>query len=81
MLLFAALGTELFGGLIYKGNPVLDPETNDLIEPYVSANYWPLNFNDLGSGWFTLFCIVIVDYMTELAEVTAATSSFGKWTK
>lgn len=77
---FAALGTEMFGGLVYQGNPSLNPSTNTIVEPYVSASYWVLNFNDLAAGWFTLFCTVIVDYMTELAAVTSGTSSLGKWT-
>lgn len=78
---FAAFGTEVFGGLIYFSNPALNPEVNPLVDAYVANDYWVLNFNDMASGWFTLFCSVIVGYLTEIAEAVAATSKYGGWTK
>lgn len=81
LYVFAAAGVELFGGLIYASNPAMDPVNNDLVDAYVSNDYWALNFNDMASGWYTLFSSVIVGYLTEVAEAVASTSSFGNWTK
>lgn len=81
LYVFAAAGVELFGGLIYAGNPALDVEKNALVAPFVGNNYWTLNFNDMGAAWFMLFSSVIVGYLTEVAEAIAATSRFGEWTK
>lgn len=81
LYVFSAVGVELFGGLIYASNPALDPEKNGLVDAYVSNDYWALNFNDMASGWYTLFSSVIVGYLTEVAEAVAAASRFGDWTK
>lgn len=78
---FAAFGTEAFGGLIYSSNPELNPDVNPTVDAYVSNDYWVLNFNDMASGWFTLFCSVIVGYLTEIAEAITVTSKYGEWTK
>lgn len=78
---FSALGVEMFGGLIYRTNPALDPNNNYLVDAYVGNNYWSLNFNDMGLAWFTLFSSVIVAYITEVAEAIASASSLGNWTK
>lgn len=81
LYVFAAAGVELFGGLIYSTNPNLNPETNPLVDAYVSNDYWLLNFNDMASAWYTLFSAVIVGYLTEIAEAIAATSAFGEYAK
>lgn len=81
LYIFSALGVELFGGLIYKGNPLINPEIDPSVVSYISADYWDLNFNDMASAWFTLFCSVIVAYLTEIASVIVATSKFGNWTR
>lgn len=81
LYVFAAAGVEFFGGLIYASNPALDPEKHYLVDAYVSNDYWALNFNDMASGWYTLFSAVIVGYLTEVAEAIASASSFGNWTK
>lgn len=81
LYVFAAIGTEAFGGLIYLSNPSLNPITHPLVDAYVSNDYWVLNFNDMASAWFTLFSSVIVAYLTEIAEAVAATSQYGEWTK
>lgn len=81
LYVFAAAGTELFGGLIYAGNPALNPEQNPTVDAFVSANYWALNFNDLAAGWFTLFSSVVVGYLTEIASAIESASSFGSLTK
>lgn len=81
LYVFAAAGVELFGGLIYASNPALDPELHPSVDPYVSNDYWALNFNDVASAWYTLFSAVIVAYLTEIAAAIASASKFGEWTK
>lgn len=81
LYVFAAVGVELFGGLIYASNPALDPELHPLVDPYVSNDYWDLNFNDVASAWYTLFSAVIVAYLTEIAAAIASVSRYGDWTK
>lgn len=81
LYVFAAVGVELFGGLIYASNPALDPALHPSVDPYTSSDYWALNFNDVASGWYTLFSAVIVAYFTEIAAAIAAASRFGDWTK
>lgn len=81
LYIFAAAGVEMFGGLIYKGNPALDPEKHSLVDAFVGNDYWTLNFNDMAAGWHTLFSAVIVGYLTEVAEAIASASRFGDWTK
>lgn len=78
---FAAFGVEFFGGLIYASNPALDPKNNYLVDAFVGNDYWALNFNDMASGWYTLFSAVIVGYLTEVAEAIASASKHGNWTK
>lgn len=60
--MFAVLGQYLFGGLIYTTNPIL-AGTN-----FASAGFWPLNFNDLPSGFVTLFALMIVNNWYEIAQ-------------
>lgn len=81
LYVFAAAGVEMFGGLIDRNNPALNPESNQLVDAFVGNDYWTLNFNDMASGWYTLFSSVIVAYLTEIAEAIAATSRYGQWTK
>ncbi len=81
LYVFAAAGVEMFGGLVYQGNPALNPENNLLVDAFVGNDYWTLNFNDMAAGWHTLFSAVIVGYLTEVAEAIASASRFGDWTK
>mmetsp|Transcript_66876 Transcript_66876/g.105802 ORF Transcript_66876/g.105802 Transcript_66876/m.105802 type:complete len:807 (+) Transcript_66876:95-2515(+) len=60
--LFAVVGQYLFGGLIFTTNPVL-AGTN-----FAQAHFWSLNFNDLLSGFVTLFALMIVNNWYELAQ-------------
>lgn len=80
LYVFSALGTELFGGLVYEGNPKLNPDLYPRVDPFNAANYWALNFNDMASGWFTLFSSVVVGYLTEIAAAIASASKYGNWT-
>lgn len=52
---FAIWGMFFFGGLNYKGNPVLDQLSS------VPPNYYLNNFNDLPSSMLTLFDLLIVN--------------------
>jgi hypothetical protein len=60
--IFAIIGQYLFGGKIFTTNPVL-ANTN-----FSSAGFWPLNFNDLPSGFVTLFALMIVNNWYEIAQ-------------
>lgn len=57
---FTVAGVERFGGLIYGGNPGLNPTKYSLVDGYVGNDYWYLNFNDMAAGWHVLFSAVIV---------------------
>eukprot|EP00172_Hildenbrandia_rubra_P003690 Plantae.Rhodophyta-Hildenbrandia_rubra.ctg6189.p1 GENE.Plantae.Rhodophyta-Hildenbrandia_rubra.ctg6189~~Plantae.Rhodophyta-Hildenbrandia_rubra.ctg6189.p1 ORF type:complete len:775 (-),score=87.14 Plantae.Rhodophyta-Hildenbrandia_rubra.ctg6189:404-2728(-) len=72
VLIFSVLGVHLFGGLIYLGNPALDPKNNILVDAYKSNDYFDLNFNDIPAAFFTLFSSVIVAYLTEVAAAVAS---------
>eukprot|EP01018_Ginkgo_biloba_P023694 Gb_23811 [translate_table: standard] len=54
MCLYCSLGLQLFGGLVYSGNPKL--EGTGLLED----DYLLFNFNDYPSGMVTLFNLVIM---------------------
>lgn len=81
LFVFAAAAVELFGGLIYAGNPALDPKLHPLVDAYVDSDFWVLNFNDIAAGWYTLFTSAIVGYLTEIVEVIASASSYGDLTR
>jgi len=53
--IFATIGEPLFGGRLYKGNPQLQDSF------FAASHYWALNFNDILSGFVTLFSIMIVN--------------------
>lgn len=80
LYVFSAAGVELFGGLIYEGNPKLNPDLYPKVDAFNAANYWALNFNDMASGWFTLFSSIVVGYLTEIAAAISSASRFGEWT-
>ena len=50
---WSGLGVQLYGGLIYSGNPDLDD--SDLFD----QNYDVLNFNDLASGIMPLMSMLV----------------------
>ncbi|GAB0493478.1 hypothetical protein MMPV_004760 [Pyropia vietnamensis] len=72
---FSSLGVQLFGGLLWTGNPALDPEVNPSVSAFVSNEYMALNFNDVGSGCLALFSAMVVAYLTELANAIVVTSN------
>jgi two pore calcium channel protein len=53
--IFDTIGVQVFGGLIYKGNPALSGSG------FASADYWPFNFNDFNSGMVTMFLLMVVN--------------------
>nr|ATG70803.1 ATCCH1 fatty acid oxygenation upregulated 2 [Juniperus scopulorum] len=54
MCLYCSLGSQLFGGLVYEGNPMLEGTT--LLE----NDYLVFNFNDYPSGMVTLFNLMVM---------------------
>lgn len=72
---FSSLGVQLFGGLLWKGNPALIPELNPSVSAYVANQYMALNFNDVASGCLALFSAMVVGYLTELANAIVVTSN------
>lgn len=72
---FSSLGVQLFGGLLWKGNPALDPELNPSVSAFVANQYMALNFNDVASGCLALFSAMVVAYLTELANAIVVTSN------
>uniref|UniRef100_A0A0D6R419 EF-hand domain-containing protein n=1 Tax=Araucaria cunninghamii TaxID=56994 RepID=A0A0D6R419_ARACU len=55
MCLYCSLGSQLFGGLVYAGNPKL--EGTSLLE----NEYLVFNFNDYPSGMVTLFNMMVMN--------------------
>ena len=51
--LWSAAGVQLFGGLVYDGNPDLDADGD-----YLDSHYDVLNFNDFAMGFMPLFAMV-----------------------
>jgi len=74
IFLFSSLGVQLFGGLLWKGNPALDPAVNPSVEAFVQNNFLVLNFNDVATGCLALFSAMVVGYLTELANAATVTS-------
>jgi len=59
---FATLGVQLFGGKIYPGNPALSHTDFD------ASDYYDFNFNDFASACVTLFCLMVVNNWSILAD-------------
>lgn len=55
LYLFGMLGTALFGGVIYRSQPLLDGTD------FKAEDYFANNFNDLGSAFITLFELLVVN--------------------
>jgi hypothetical protein len=71
---FAALGQQLFGGMIVKTGG-----HGDLIAAtaYGQNEYWPLNFNDMPSGFVTMFVLLHINNMHVIAS--GFTVIGGQW--
>jgi len=67
--MFAAVGVQMFGGLLYAENPVL------VKSEYVKAGYDVLNFNDLWGGFETLFAMMVCNYMPEYTDAMTKVSA------
>lgn len=74
IFLFSSLGVQLFGGLLYKGNPALDPVVNPSVAAFVDNYFLVLNFNDEASGCIALFSAMVAGYLNELANAVMVTS-------
>lgn len=72
---FSSLGVQLFGGVLWKGNPALNPEVNPSVSAFVANQYMALNFNDVASGCLALFSAMVVAYLTELANAIVVASN------
>lgn len=70
---FAIWGMYLFGGLNYKGNPILDQLSA------VPHNYYLNNFNDLPSSMLTLFNLLIVNNWWMILELYIAVYDNSYW--
>lgn len=42
LYVFSVAGVQLFGGIIYEGNPALDPKTHELVDAYIMNQYMSL---------------------------------------
>lgn len=79
LYVFSAIGVQLFGGLIYDGNPALDENVHELVDAFKMNQYMSLNLNDMASAWFMLFTSVVVCYLTEVPAAIASASAAGDW--
>lgn len=69
---FAALGQQIFGGMICKTGAKGEALSNSL---YGQNGYWPLNFNDMPSGMVTMFILLHVNNMHITASGFVAVSN------
>eukprot|EP00931_Biecheleriopsis_adriatica_P104399 TRINITY_DN7907_c0_g1_i2.p1 TRINITY_DN7907_c0_g1~~TRINITY_DN7907_c0_g1_i2.p1 ORF type:complete len:742 (+),score=108.15 TRINITY_DN7907_c0_g1_i2:83-2308(+) len=53
--LYATVGQQWFGGLVYKSNPALKGTD------YADSGYWAFNFSDFPSSMVTLFCLMVLN--------------------
>mmetsp|Transcript_26804 Transcript_26804/g.68908 ORF Transcript_26804/g.68908 Transcript_26804/m.68908 type:complete len:856 (-) Transcript_26804:278-2845(-) len=75
MYIFATLGVQLFGGLVYAGNPNLTA-TNYVAGP---DGYLPNNFNDFAGALVTLFELLIVNnWFLIMNGFVAVTSNWSR---
>mmetsp|Transcript_44081 Transcript_44081/g.59754 ORF Transcript_44081/g.59754 Transcript_44081/m.59754 type:complete len:95 (-) Transcript_44081:69-353(-) len=66
MYIFSMIGIGLYGGLVQKS-----PNVSVATDSGLGFYYIYLNFNDLISGYVTLFCVLVVNNWTNIVEVTA----------
>ena len=62
---------QLFGGLVFDGNPALDGSD------YVDNNHSVYNHNDMWQAFITLFSTIVVTYITDFVSGYAAVSSWS----
>eukprot|EP00935_MAST-01C_sp_MAST-1C-sp1_P001596 g1596.t1 len=77
--LYSVLGMQIFGGMI-----TTDPDNpyNAMLNAtdFGGANYYPNNFNDLWSGFFTLFELLVVNNWFEIVDgFVAVTTIHARW--
>mmetsp|Transcript_104981 Transcript_104981/g.254834 ORF Transcript_104981/g.254834 Transcript_104981/m.254834 type:complete len:240 (+) Transcript_104981:482-1201(+) len=69
---FAALCVNCFGGVIYRGNPLLEGSDYD------EKNWTIFNFNDMPMAFFTWFTQLLNEYSNELVDAIFRASPFGE---
>uniref|UniRef100_A0A0G4H9A8 EF-hand domain-containing protein n=1 Tax=Chromera velia CCMP2878 TaxID=1169474 RepID=A0A0G4H9A8_9ALVE len=76
---YAAMGVQLFGGLIEKGGS--SARSMRLADStYGQSDYYNLNFNDLGSAMVTLYHLLIVNNWQVTVEAFVIVSQNLVWT-
>jgi len=74
MYIYASLGTHLFGGLLSKNSDL--PGYAALVSSeYATSGYWPLNFNDMASGFTTMFTLLYINNMQLVTAGCVAVTS------
>jgi len=68
---FASLSVNLFGGLIYEGNPKLEGTE------YAGKYWYAFNFNDMPMALATWFMQILLEYVPLYAEAISKVSSYG----
>eukprot|EP00971_Amphidinium_carterae_P312269 6206687-Amphidinium_carterae.1 len=71
--LWSALGTQLFGGMLYDSNPLLKGSD------YLDSHFQVFNFNDMGMSFLTLFYFVLTGWVDQVATALIALSPFGSF--
>jgi hypothetical protein len=77
LYVFAAIGHQAFGGLLYQDNPAFKDKKLD----YFDSHFEVYNFNDMGMSFVTLFLVMITNWIPQVAEVLAALypTFSGQW--
>mmetsp|Transcript_108088 Transcript_108088/g.302776 ORF Transcript_108088/g.302776 Transcript_108088/m.302776 type:complete len:786 (+) Transcript_108088:80-2437(+) len=61
--LWSAAGLQLFGGQIYKSNPILKDADLD----YFESHFEVYNFNDMGAAMVSMFFVVLTDWVDQIS--------------
>lgn len=67
---FTTLSVQLWGGLLYHGNPALE-ETE-----YVESKYFVFNFNDVPMAFGAWFVILLCEYVPLMSDAICAVSKY-----
>jgi len=71
---FSALGTQLFGGLLYKSNPALEGTE------YEEKNFFVLNFNDFMMSFGVWVVMLLCEYVAIFPDTISQVSDLpGVW--
>lgn len=67
---YAMIGLQLYGGLIYEGNPSLAGTD------FAESEYWKINFNDFNNSLVTLFVLMVFNNWVVIAEALVIASGW-----